>query len=192
MKMLRIVIVLTVALCWLATGAAWAADAHAADHEALRALMKTAATAINTQDVKILEACLAKNFVFTTVDQTALTNRAGVAAYYDRMFRAAEAPLSKMEIKPQADILTQFIAPDAGYCYGSSVESYTLKDGKIFTFHTRWTALVIREDGQWKAAALHAGINFLDNPVLEARSLSFWKKLGIFLHLVKPPYDIAK
>lgn len=192
MNLQRIAVVLTAALCWLATGAARAADVHETDHAALRALLKTVTTAINAQDVKTLEDSLSKNFVFTTVDQTVLTNRAGVTAYYDRMFRAADAPLKKMEIKPQADILTQFIAPDAGYCYGSSVESYTLKEGKIFTFHTRWTAVVIREDGQWKAAALHAGINFLDNPVLMARSLSFWKKLGIFLHLAKPPYDTTK
>ena len=31
---------------------------------------------------------------------------------------------------------------------------------------SRWTATVIKDGGQWKLLTIHAGTNFLDNPVL--------------------------
>jgi len=163
-----------------------------ADHEALRQVMKKATAAINAQDVPALAACLTKDFVFVTIDQTVITNEQGIAAYYDRMLKGKDAPLAALKIKPEADVLTRFVDTNAGYCYGRSVDAYTLKDKRVFTLNVRWTALVVKEDGQWKAAAVHTGVDLLDNPVLTARSMSFWQKLGILLHLVEPPYSMAK
>ena len=167
-------------------------EERAADHEALRAALKTATTAINNRDVQALTGCLAREFVFTSIDQTVFTNATDFAAYFARMFTAPDAPLASLRIAPQATILTRFVGPDVGYCYGTSVDRYTLKDGKVFTLDVRWTALVVRENGQWKAATVHCGVNFLDNPVLKAAGMSFWKKLGVLLHLAKPPYEVAK
>ena len=151
MNRMQFAVVLAAATGWLAIGTLQAAGERETDHAALRNLMKTVTTAINAQDVKTLEASFATPFVLTSVDQTVLTNMAGIAAYYDRMFHAADAPLAAMKIEPQADVLTRFVGPDAGYCYGSSVDTYTLKNGRIFKFSTRWPAVVIKEDGQWKA-----------------------------------------
>jgi ketosteroid isomerase-like protein len=163
-----------------------------ADHEALRQLMKTATAAINAQDVSTLATCLAKDFVFVTIDQTVITNQQGIAAYYDRMLKGKDAPLASLAIKAEADVLTRFVDTNAGYCYGKSVDAYTLKDKRVFTLDVRWSALVVKEDGQWKAAVIHTGVDLLNNPVLTARSMSVWRKLGIFLHLVDPPYRMAE
>ena len=32
---------------------------------------------------------------------------------------------------------------------------------------TRWSATLVKEDGNWKVAMLHVGTDFLDNPVLD-------------------------
>jgi phosphoserine aminotransferase len=48
--------------------------ARADDHDALRALRVRVTEAINTRDVTALRACLAKEFVFTAVDQTVITD----------------------------------------------------------------------------------------------------------------------
>lgn len=163
-----------------------------ADHEALRYVMERATAAINGWDVAALAANLTKDFVFVSIDQTVITNQQGIAAYYDRMFTGKDAPLASLKITPEADILTRFVDSNAGYCYGKSIDAYTLKDQRVFTLNVRWTALVVKEDGQWKAASIHTGVDVLDNPVLAARSMSFWRKLGILLHLVEPPYARAK
>lgn len=158
------------------------------DHQALRQLLVSMQKAINSNDLKSLEPFLARGFVFTGVDQTLVTNAAGMAAYFGRMVRP-DAPVARVEMAPQAGALTRFVGPDAGYCFGTSLDTYTLKDGRKFRIPSRWTAVVVREGGAWKAAAIHLGVNFLDNPVLTARSLSVWRRIGIALRLAEPPYE---
>jgi ketosteroid isomerase-like protein len=187
----RVLIGFAVASTLTAIGLAQAADRDA-DHEALRQVMKKATAAINAQDVSALATCLAKEFVFVPVDQTVITNQQGIAVYFERMLTGKDAPLASLKVKPEADMLTRFVDANAGYCYGTSVDAYTLKDKRIFTLTVRWSALVVKEDGQWKAATIHTGVDLLDNPVLTARSMSFWKKLGVLVHLAEPPYTMAK
>jgi ketosteroid isomerase-like protein len=163
-----------------------------ADHEALRQVLKKATAAINANDVTALSDCLVKDFAFVTIDQTVITDLQGISAYYDRMLKGKDAPLAAMRSKPEADILTRFVGDNAGYCYGRSSDTFTLKDKRVFTLDVRWSALVVKQDGQWKAALIHTGVDLLDNPVLTARSMSFWRKLGILLHIVKPPYTMAE
>jgi uncharacterized protein (TIGR02246 family) len=163
-----------------------------ADHDALRQLMKKTTAAINAQDLGALSSCMARDFVFVTIDQTVITNREGITAYYDRMLKGKDAPIASLACKPEAEILTRFVGENAGYCYGKSTDVYTLKDKRLFTLDVRWSSTVVKEDGQWKIATAHTGVDFMDNPVLTVRSMSFWRKLGILLHLVKPPYTVAK
>jgi ketosteroid isomerase-like protein len=172
--------------------AAWAQDTGSGretDHQALRELRAKVTAAINQRDLKDLRACLAKDFVLTLVDQTVITDEAGLKAYYARMFTDKNAPLAKMATVADADILTRFTDPNTGYCYGSGLDTYTLKHGEVVKVKNRWTAVVVKQDGAWKVAAVHVGVNFLDNPVMRARTMSFWRKLGIWLHLAKPPSD---
>jgi ketosteroid isomerase-like protein len=160
-----------------------------ADHDALRALRTKVTTAINGEDVETLQTCFTREFVFTPVDQTVITNRAGLAAYYNRIFKDPESIVAKLETEPKADILTRFTGPDTGYCYGHALDRYTMKNGRIYSIPNRWTALVRREDGAWKIEAAHVGVNFIDNPVLEAASMGFWRKVGVALGLVEPPWE---
>lgn len=161
-----------------------------ADHQALRELLKKAVDAINAQNVPGLQGCFAKEFVFTSPDQMVITSGEELQAYYERFFTNAEAPITKMQTEVQADILTRFTAANAGYCYGTSLDIYTLKNGRQVKINSRWTAVVVKENDAWKVAAVHVGVNFLDNPVMTMRTLSFWRKLGIFLHVAKYPAGI--
>lgn len=160
-----------------------------ADHLALRDLLTKATTAVNQEDIETLLTCFTKEFVFTPIDQSVITNQASMTAYYDRIFKSSEGVIAKLKTAPQADILTRFTGPTTGYCYGHAVDAYTIKNGRIFNIKTQWTALVRESEGMWKIEAAHVGVNFIDNPVLDARSMGFWRKVGVALHLVKPPWD---
>ena len=35
--------------------------------------------------------------------------------------------------------------------------------------------VVVKEDGQWKIKAVHAGANFMDNPVLDGMKALMWR-----------------
>jgi len=151
---------------------------RAADHAALRAMRDEMGRALQARDVEKLASFLAREFVVTTVDQTPITKAGDFKPYLDRMFNGPDALLTGIEVRPEADILTRFLSDTAGYCYGKSTDTYHLKSGGVTTMTSRWTALLVKEDGAWKVAAIHFGTNFLDNPVLD-RSMVYGRNLGI-------------
>jgi ketosteroid isomerase-like protein len=174
----RFISTLAILLCAGGSVTAFAQTAdREADHAALRALRDKVAIAIDKQDVKALASCFAKDFAFTAVNQAVLTNETQVQEFFDRMFRSSDALLTSLKTEPQADILTRFVDANTGVCYGSSKDTYTLRSGKEVVMNVRWSATVVKENGEWKAALAHVGTDFLDNPVLDGVK-SFMKKVG--------------
>ena len=79
----------------LQIGNAAGADREA-DHAALRQLRDKVTAGINNLDAKALSPCFAKEFAFTTVNQTVLTNQAQIQDFFDRM-RSSSVPLWVMQ-----------------------------------------------------------------------------------------------
>jgi ketosteroid isomerase-like protein len=163
-------------------GAFAAEDNREADHVALRALRDKVATAIDKQDIKALASCFAKDFAFTTVDQTVVTSEAQLQEYFDRMFRSKDALVASMKTEPTANILTRFVDANTGVCYGSTKDTYTMRSGKVIEMNVRWSATVVKENGEWKIALAHAGTDFLANPVLDGMK-QFTKTVGFLAGL---------
>ena len=182
-----------VVMAALLAGGAWGQEkdaAREADHQALRALMAKAVNALNKRDVATLTSCLTEPYAFITSDQTLLTNRAELDAYYARIFTGPNALVKDMQTTATPDVPTLFTSSDTGYCYGTAVDTYTLTDGRRVAFQSRWTAVVVRKDGRWLAAAVHTGVNFTDNPLLQMRTMSWWRKLGLGLGVGKLPGEV--
>ncbi len=139
---------------------------HAAEHEALRSLRGSLVAALNKQDVDALAPHLAKEFVYTGIDQTVITELAGLEAFFTRVFTAPDAPVARMTIAAEPTTLTRFIAANVGVCYGTAKETYQLKNGKQFVLNSRWTATCVKEEGAWKISAIQSGVNVLDNTLL--------------------------
>lgn len=137
------------------------------DHNALRSLMGNVVVAMNNRDVSLLMNSLAKDFSVTTVEQQILTSPKELEDYFEKTFKSPDSIVSDLKISPQADVLTKFTGEKNGFCYGKNLETYTMKDGRKIDMESRWTAALVKEDGQWKIAAIHAGVNFLKNPVVE-------------------------
>ena len=151
------------------------AASREADHTALRALMADVTQAINDQDIDKMASCFTKEFVFTTVDQSVLTDTASLKEYYDRMLRQKDSPITDYAVVPKADVLTVFFDENVGYCYGTSDDIYTLRrNGREVPMTCHWTATVVKENGTWKMAAAHAGVDVLNNPVLDSVTMSLW------------------
>ena len=181
--------ILLISMVFLALGAVSvsAQQDREADHEALRVLRNTMMTAIENQDVHALASCFSRDFVFITSTQDALTSQADIQAFMDRMFHGEKALVEGVESHAEADILTRFLGEDVGICYGKSEDVYTMKSGSIVRMKLRWSATVLREDGEWKVAVAHVGADFLDNPVLDevlnsSRRMGFAEGLvGLFI-----------
>jgi hypothetical protein len=77
-------------------------------------------------------------------------------------------------VRPEADDKTVFYGGDTAIAVGRSVPHYKIM-GMEFDLENRWTATLVKEDGQWRLAAYHVSGNLLDNPVLSiARNSLLW------------------
>jgi hypothetical protein len=161
-----------------ATGLRAAETNREADHAALRQLRDKAVAAINNLDGKALAPCFAKEFAFITVNQTVITNQTQFQEFFDRTFHSPDSLVTGIKTEAIADILTRFIDENTGVCYGSTRDTYTLKSGGTVTMSNRWSVTVIKENGEWKAALVHVGTDFMNNPVLD-RAVAFAKKLAL-------------
>ena len=171
--------VLVLSLAVLSTAVAQESAGREADHEALRALARNVTDAMNAQDLEALFASLSDDFVYTSSDQTRITSRKEFEDYYHGLFKAPDALLKSILVKPEALTKTMFLSENVGYCYGSADETYTTSDDRIADFKSHWTATVVREGGEWKLATVHIGINFLDNVYVSRISGSIAKWAGL-------------
>ncbi len=78
------------------------------------------------------------------------------------------------KVLPTPDDLTILHGGDTAIAFGSSVPHYKY-GGMEFDLDNRWTATLVKEDGQWKLAAYHVSANVLDNSILQlARRSLYW------------------
>ena len=138
------------------------------DHEALRAMLRTATEALNTRNIDALAPILYKEFSITTVDQKLFTDLPSFKTYFNGLFEGPNAPVKKIVFKPKTDALTVFIDEKTGMSHGTSEDTYTFSKGGTRVMKSRWTAAVYRDDGGWKLVSLHMAANILDNPLLTA------------------------
>jgi ketosteroid isomerase-like protein len=153
------------ALC--AAPLAWAEEPDHAIHEELRGVLREVVAAINSGQYDKMLPYLTENVEATSITQEVMSSRADVSKYFQEWFGPA-GYMRKMEMRLDADALTE-LSPDKswGLVRGKALEHYEAKDGDVFDFDTRWTAVMVRgDDGKWRLRAIHFGTNDLDNPVL--------------------------
>jgi uncharacterized protein (TIGR02246 family) len=166
------------AILLLGASGVWAQDARQQDHEELRALLRTIAQAISARDFQALASVLDREFSVTTVDQKRFTSLDTFRAHWEGLFKGDRALVRKVTIKPTADELTRFLAPDVGLSSGISEDTWEFTDGDVRVMKVRWTAVVHKVDGRWKLASAHVGTDLLDNPVVAAAKQGLWKLGG--------------
>lgn len=159
---------------------AFAEEADHAIHEELRGVLREILSSINSGQYDKMLPYLAENFEGTSITQEVMSSRGDVAKYFQEWF-GPTGYMRKMQMNLDADRLTEF-SPDKnwGLVRGKALEHYEAKDGDLFDFNTRWTALMARgDDGKWRLRAIHFGTNHLDNPVL-AKVSRMLIRYGIF------------
>jgi hypothetical protein len=151
-----------------ATAAPAQEGSQAADHDALRKIKAGVLNAINTRNLRGLDAIVHKPFVVTVITQDTFTDAGALQAYYDALFTRSVLRMKKVTMGAEADELSQIYTGTFAVARGSTKELYELADGRSFDMRGRWTATAVKDGGQWKLLAIHSGTNFLDNPVLTA------------------------
>lgn len=137
-------------------------------HEELRGVLREVQSAINSGQYDKMLPYLSPDIEATSVTQEVMSSRADVSKYFQTWF-GPTGYMRKMTMTLDADKLTE-LSPDKrfGLVRGKALEHYEAKDGDIFDFNTRWTAVMaVGDDGKWRLRAIHFGTNHLDNPVLD-------------------------
>jgi ketosteroid isomerase-like protein len=144
-----------------------AAEPDQAIHDELRGVLREVQAAINSGQWDRMLPYLTPDVEATSVTQEVMSSHADVLKYFESWFGPA-GYMRRMTMKLEADKLTEF-SPDKrfGLVRGKGIEHYEAKDGDVFDFVTRWTAVMAQgDDGKWRLRAIHFGTNHLDNPVL--------------------------
>jgi ketosteroid isomerase-like protein len=179
----RIILVAALALT-PATAASPAAPPSGteADHIALRQLKSDAIDAINRQDFARARQLTHDPFLATVVTQDSFNDFGKLVAFYKSLYADSGPDRPRMKavtISANADELSQIYTGTFAVTRGSTLENYTLADGRSFDLKGRWTGVSIKEGDGWKMLAVHTGTNFLDNPVLEQyERAAIWGSAG--------------
>lgn len=149
--------------------------AEAPAHNELRALRAQVIEAITQGDFEGVARHVHPNVVVTWQNAEVCRGIDGLRAFFERMGKDA---FQGYKVPPTPDELTILHGDDTGVSFGHVVATYRLL-GREFEFTSRWTATLVRENGQWLLASYHVSLNGLDNPILGAAKRGLLWAAGI-------------
>ncbi len=145
-----------------------------ASHKALREMRDTVVNALNRGDMEAVIPYLHKNIVFTAMNGEVCRGQDAVRAYFNRMMKENGHIVEGLHVNPVVDHLTDLYG-STGVAYGSSVDHYKLTNGQEFEIKARWSATMVKENGNWQIAGFQSAANVFDNPLLnKAKSSLYW------------------
>ena len=124
--------------------------------------------AIKKGDIERELTYLHPNVVVTWQNAEVSRGRDGVRAYLNRMLNGPSKIVSDYRLDLNVDELTILYGGDTGISFGSSQEHIGLAAGTSLDYPARWSATLVKEDGKWLVASLHASTNLFENPLLAA------------------------
>lgn len=145
-------------------GATLIEDERVEDRRALRAALAAVTRAINSRDWTELDRWLDPNVVITMIDQVSLHGRADLSRYVESKLTQFNSVLSDLQVDPVPDAPATFYG-DTAICTLSSADRFIFRNGKDFLVQNRYTATLVKTDGDWKLVALHGGANAFNNPI---------------------------
>ncbi|QEG38250.1 YybH family protein [Roseimaritima ulvae] len=144
-----------------------ATDDASADHEQLRELREILTEAVLKNDVETQLQHVDDQIVTTWQNNQVARGREGLEAFMAEMSSGDSKVFQGYTVRPAADDISVLHGGHTAIAVGKSVPHYKIM-GMEFDLENRWTATLVKKDGQWKLAAYHVSGNILDNPVLDA------------------------
>ncbi len=155
---------------------------HAAEdpaHDELRALRIEMVDAITRGDIDTVLKHVDPDIVITWQDNQVCRGKDGLKEFFEK---SGKTTFKGYKVPPTPDGLAILYGSDTAISTGETVAAYTLL-GKEHEMHSRWTATLVKRDGQWLLAGYHISMNVLDNPLLNAAKNSLYVASGVALLL---------
>lgn len=188
MKWLMRRCVATVAGVMLCAPGAWSAETRpldpalgrVEDRKELRELLGQMEKAIDSLDIDGVLKLMTKEAVVTWQNAEVSRGHDQIRAYHARMVRGAAPIVTKFSTKATLGGPAVFYG-DTAIAYGTTVDTYELAEGLKFVLDANWSTTVVKQDGQWKAAAIHFSTHLFDNALVRnARRLAWIAGAGAF------------
>jgi len=125
------------------------------------------------------------NAVVTWHNAEVSRGRDGIRKYLTRMLQGPNKAVDSFNAEVNVDELTILYGGDTGVAFGSAVEHFKMASGRNFDLPARWSATMVKEDGRWLIANLHASDNLFDNPLLDSakRTIGWTGAIGLAVGL---------
>jgi len=143
------------------------ADDLETEHAELRELREALTEAVIKNDIETQLKYVHDDVVTTWQNNQVARGEEGLRAFMEEMSVGDDRVFQGYRERPVSDDLAIFHNGDTAIAFGKSVPHYKYM-GKEFELENRWTATLVKTDGQWKIAAYHVSANVMDNPILDA------------------------
>jgi uncharacterized protein (TIGR02246 family) len=146
-------------------------------HEELRKLRTDIIAGITAGDIESVLQHVDPQVVITWQNSEVCRGRDGLKAFFEK---TGKESFKGYKVPPTPDGLTLLQGGTHGISVGETIAGYKLF-GKDYEIKSRWTATVVKTDGQWRLAAYHISMNVLDNPLLDAAKKGIAIAAGVAL-----------
>jgi ketosteroid isomerase-like protein len=155
-------------------------------HNELRALKTRLTDALNNDDIEAALRETHPNVVFTAMNNDVAHGHDGVRKYFETMMVGESRIVEDMTVSFEPDQLSAIYGGDNAIAAGSSKAHFKLASGLEFDIDGRWTADLVRDNGQWLISAIHYSVNMFDNPLLNnAKRMAWYVGIGAaFISLI--------
>ena len=151
-----------------------AIDPHAADREALIKVFHEIEAGINDQNVERMVAQMTPDATVTWLNGEVSRGHDQIRAYYQRMVKGPDRILDKYTTAAKIGAHARFFG-DVAVADGSMRDSFFPVTRAPFELSSNWTSTSVKQDGQWKVAALHLSANVFTNDLIEEAKSAAWK-----------------
>jgi len=163
------------------------ADAVAATHDALRKVRDEIIAAWDKRDVDALLSHVAPNVVVTWQNGEVSRGHAGVRKFYEEVMGTDNKLIADMKSTFKVDELSILYGDSTAIAFGSIHDDITFQravarapfmGSGTMSLDSRWTATLVKLDGDWKIAAYHVSMDAFANPILD-KALAVGKRLAM-------------
>ena len=154
-------------------GIAYEKDPRAADRKVLKSMLTDFEASLNEKNLEKLLAHLDEQAVMSFMTTETAVGKDAVQAYYTKMFKDKDAPLADHQTKASLDTKAIFHG-DTIVASGRTDDVFTLKDGSIYKFNTRWVASVVKKQENWKVVSVNFSVDPFNNIVMDELQSKVW------------------
>jgi ketosteroid isomerase-like protein len=147
-----------------------------ATHTELRALRESLLDAWTRRDMDALLTHVDPNVVVTWQNGEVSRGPEGIRKFYDEVMVGQNRLISDISSTLKVDELSILHGDNTAIAFGSIHDDFTLSrgiartavlgSGDKFSLDSRWTATIVKKDGQWKLASYHVSVDAFSNPIL--------------------------